>query len=116
MGTTVFVQQKGSPTRQENNVQGVYFDYEGTKPSRSCCSNFRTSSALVAFARASRILFLSSAVMSLPAAPGVNVFRFGFDSLARAAAADVRVAERVVARDVGSLSGVKNNCLACLRS
>lgn len=54
--------------------------------------------------------------MSLPEAPGVNVLRLGLTSFASAVAADVLVADRVVAREVGSLSGVRNNCLACFLS
>lgn len=49
-------------------------DYaEGIHPSRSSCSSFLTSSALDAFANASRIRFFSSTVISLPDAPGTNV-------------------------------------------
>jgi len=59
--------------------------------------------------------------MSLPEAPGAIDFATvdTSDSLvcaASATAVDVRVAERDVAREVGSLSGVRNSCFAALRS
>lgn len=65
----------------------------------------------------------SAAVMSLPDAPGTNVFddaversRASLVEAASAVDAVVLAAESVVASDVGSLSGVRNSCLAAFRS
>ena len=91
----------------------------GIHPSRSSCSSFRTSSALVALARAWRIRFFSSAVISRPEAPGTNVLAIPASAvtpLLRVGTAVLRVEEIVVARDVGSLSGVRNNDSADFRS
>lgn len=59
--------------------------------------------------------------MSLPAAPGTIDLAVvdssdSFVCAASAAAADVRVADREVANEVGSLSGVRKSCFAALRS
>ena len=95
--------------------------YAGMYPSLNCCSSFHTSSAFLLAFIASLILSFSAAVMSLPEAPGaINLATVdtsdSFACVASAAAADVRVAERDVAREVGSLSGVRNSCFAALRS
>lgn len=95
--------------------------YAGMYPSLNCCSNFFTSSAFLLAWMASLILSFSAAVMSLPEAPGAMAFADAetsdsFVCAASAAAADVRVADSDVARDVGSLSGVRKSCFAALRS
>lgn len=84
---------------------------DGTQPSRNSVSSLRTSSALSAFAIASLIRIFSSAVISLPDAPGMNVLAIS-PVAPFTEAAVVCVAESVVARDVGSLSGVRNKVCA----